>query len=114
MKANDSIRGRLQDSVETALKIAEGLVKVGFEGKSEEFLFSEKFACIDCGISYPSPEPRTFSFNSPVGACPKCEGLGYFTEDLSDEEEEERLTEALRIYTACSSFATERGSNQKP
>lgn len=69
---------RVSDSVELALKLGEGqiiLEVVGGKGP-EEVLLSEKFACQDCGISYPAPEPRTFSFNSPMGACPSCDGLG--------------------------------------
>ncbi|MFO8011654.1 MAG: excinuclease ABC subunit UvrA [Dehalococcoidia bacterium] len=68
--------GRLADSVETALKIAGGVVLISIlEG--EEFLFSEHFACPVCGISIDEIEPRTFSFNSPHGACPECTGIGY-------------------------------------
>ena len=65
---------RLADSVETALKIAQGTVLINM--KSQDLLFSEKFACLDCNISYEEPSPRLFSFNSPYGACPTCDGLG--------------------------------------
>jgi len=69
-------RGRIADSVETALKRAEGLVLVSvLDGK--ELLFSEQLACPKCGISFEKLEPRSFSFNSPYGACPGCDGLGY-------------------------------------
>ena len=68
-------RSRLADSVEMALKLGEGIVIVqDMEGESR--LFSEHFACVSCGISLPEIEPRTFSFNSPHGACPECTGLG--------------------------------------
>ncbi|MEE2987067.1 MAG: excinuclease ABC subunit UvrA [Nitrospinota bacterium] len=70
---------RLADSVETALKHGEGSLIISVmdkSGKNEEMLFSEKFACSYCGISYPELEPRLFSFNNPAGACPKCDGLG--------------------------------------
>ncbi|HHT26493.1 MAG TPA: excinuclease ABC subunit UvrA [Firmicutes bacterium] len=71
----DDVRGRLTDSVETALKHGEGVVAVDvIDG--EEFVFSENFACIDCGISVEELTPRMFSFNSPFGACPTCSGLG--------------------------------------
>ena len=70
----DGIRTRLADSVETALRYGEGLM-IALIGKDEQ-LFSERFACPDCNISYPDIEPRLFSFNSPVGACPACDGLG--------------------------------------
>jgi excinuclease ABC subunit A len=69
-------RGRLNDSVETALKLAEGLVEVQRADDRSFHLFSEKYGCPDCGISLPELEPRHFSFNSPFGACPACGGLG--------------------------------------
>ena len=71
-------RGRLTDSLETALRLAEGLVEVvRHDGpKPATQLFSEKYGCPDCGISMPELEPRHFSFNSPFGACPTCSGLG--------------------------------------
>ncbi len=66
---------RLADSVEIALKLAEGIVLINvIDGV--DMLFSEKLACIECGISYPELAPRMFSFNSPHGACPDCDGLG--------------------------------------
>ena len=68
---------RLADSVETALRYGEGsIVVVILENKEEELLFSEKFACSYCNISYPELEPRLFSFNNPQGACSQCDGLG--------------------------------------
>jgi len=78
------IKKRLADSLETALNLSEGIVKVEIIG-GEELTFSEKFACIDCGISYPEITPRMFSFNNPYGACPTCGGLGttmHFDPDL--------------------------------
>lgn len=73
------IKNRLADSLELALAQSDGLVEVDVLGK-ESILFSEKAACIDCGISYPEFTPASFSFNSPQGACPKCDGLGTTTE----------------------------------
>ncbi|HET8922836.1 MAG TPA: excinuclease ABC subunit UvrA [Candidatus Acidoferrum sp.] len=70
-----SIAARLEQSIATALKIAGGLVTVAIVG-AKEHTFSEKLACPDCGISVPQLEPRSFSFNSPYGACPACNGLG--------------------------------------
>src|SRR5467141_2279298 len=67
-------RPRLADSIETALKAADGTVEVVRGGKST--LFSERYACPVCGLSLPELEPRQFSFNSPFGACPDCSGLG--------------------------------------
>ncbi len=69
------IEKRLTDSLETALKLSEGIVVVECEG--EQRLFNTKYACTDCGISLAEIEPRLFSFNSPFGACPECLGLGY-------------------------------------
>ena len=82
MKVRDGIQQRLSDSVETALKLSDGLVEVllpdtGKNGGPDEVrVYSEKFACPDCGISLPEIEPRLFSFNAPYGACPTCGGLG--------------------------------------
>ncbi len=73
------ISGRLTESVETALHLASGIVLI-HQLDGEELFFSEHFACIDCGISYEELAPRMFSFNSPYGACPTCNGLGTITE----------------------------------
>ncbi|HEX4544128.1 MAG TPA: hypothetical protein VH114_13245, partial [Candidatus Acidoferrum sp.] len=69
------IASRLEQSIATALKLASGLVTVSVVG-GKDHVFSEKLACPDCGISVPQLEPRSFSFNSPYGACPACNGLG--------------------------------------
>jgi excinuclease ABC subunit A len=69
------VKGRLTDSVETALDAAEGLVVVDVDG-GKDLLFSRNLACTDCGISVGDLAPRMFSFNSPYGACPACDGLG--------------------------------------
>jgi len=91
VQKGDKTRSRLADSLETALRLAEGVVRVEAPGKSadapprESFLFSERFACPTCGISYPEMSPRFFSFNNPHGACSACAGLGtkmYFDPDL--------------------------------
>jgi excinuclease ABC subunit A len=78
VRADD--RSRLSDSIETALKTADGLVEVARHGRSpterESVTFSERFACPVCGLSLPELEPRQFSFNSPFGACPDCHGVG--------------------------------------
>lgn len=71
----EEIEGRLSDSIETALKLGEGLVLINVVGE-EDILFSEKFSCPDCGISIDELEPRIFSFNSPFGKCDHCDGLG--------------------------------------
>jgi excinuclease ABC subunit A len=69
------IASRLEGSIATALKLAGGIVTVAIVGGAEQ-MYSEKLACADCGISVPQLEPRSFSFNSPYGACPACNGLG--------------------------------------
>lgn len=69
------VRGRVGDSLRLALKRSGGVAKVETSG-GREIVFSEKFSCPTCGISYPEISPRLFSFNSPYGACPECEGLG--------------------------------------
>ena len=71
----ETVKGRLTDSVELALKTGEGRLLIAVEGE-EPFWLSERFACVDCGISLPPIEPRMFSFNGPHGACPSCDGLG--------------------------------------
>ncbi len=71
----EGIRKRLTDSVENALKLADGLVVIESDGKED--LYSTHYACPECGISLPEIEPRLFSFNNPFGACPDCKGLGF-------------------------------------
>ncbi len=75
----DGIRSRLCDSVESALKASDGRVSVltvPRDGEGEEYSFSQKFACEEHGINFPDLEPRMFSFNNPIGACPECAGIG--------------------------------------
>jgi excinuclease ABC subunit A len=78
LKVRPDIRSRLAESLETALRLADGLAAIGFmdEPKREPLMFSERFACPDCGYSLAELTPRLFSFNSPTGACPACDGLG--------------------------------------
>ncbi|MEK7669753.1 MAG: excinuclease ABC subunit UvrA, partial [Bacteroidota bacterium] len=71
---DDKVRSRIADSVEVALKFGEGVLIVN-DGKNDQ-LFSQKYSCTYCGISYEEPAPNSFSFNSPAGHCAKCEGLG--------------------------------------
>jgi excinuclease ABC subunit A len=74
--AKDGARRRLSESIETAARLSGGLVTVDVGPGQQEWTLSEHSACVDCGISYPEIEPRSFSFNSPQGACPGCSGLG--------------------------------------
>jgi excinuclease ABC subunit A len=75
----EGIKGRLADSIETALELADGVVIISRES-GEDQLFSELLACVYCGVSLPELSPRMFSFNSPYGACPVCDGLGMMRE----------------------------------
>ncbi|WP_449389910.1 excinuclease ABC subunit UvrA [Clostridium sp. ETTB3] len=75
----EGMEGRLSDSLEAALRLAEGLVIINVIG-DKDILFSENFACADCGISIQEFEPRMFSFNAPYGKCDKCDGLGTLME----------------------------------
>src|SRR4051794_40839841 len=77
------LRKRLADSVETAVALADGIIEIETvprEGSPELHTYSERFACLHCGLSMPELEPRSFSFNAPHGACPRCTGLGSMME----------------------------------
>lgn len=90
------IKSRLTDSIETALKTGKGIVITYNEKDSRDTMFSEQYACIKCGISYSEVEPRIFSFNSPYGACPECNGLGIkleFDPDLVIPEKNKSINE---------------------
>lgn len=79
LAVKEGIEGRLADSIETALKMSEGILKCDvIDG--DTLVFSESFSCPDCGISIDEIEPRSFSFNNPYGACPCCTGLGFKSE----------------------------------
>ncbi|HBO84808.1 MAG: excinuclease ABC subunit A [Deltaproteobacteria bacterium GWC2_42_11] len=104
----EGIEKRLADSFEVAVKLSGGIAKVEMvQGgaaeqakKSQEVLFNEKLACVDCGISYPELTPAMFSFNSPHGACPECNGLGgklYFDPDLVVPNKELSLREGAIV-----------------
>src|SRR5437867_955514 len=94
-QCGDPTMQRLADSLEMALKQAHGLVVIDLDGK-KDLIYSEKLACVRCGFSYSELTPRLFSFNSPHGACPACDGLGHeppqgcpvFSEDDEYEEED--------------------------
>ena len=96
MKAGDALMRRLADSVDTSLKLAGGLVGVLTE-EGKTLVFSEKLACIRCGVSYPEMTPRIFSFNSPHGACPACDGIGYALTPGSPEEEDFTQLEVCEV-----------------
>lgn len=101
VKSPDAARERLSEALELALKEADGLVKIGHADGTLETL-SARFICPDDGASFPEVEPRLFSFNSPYGACPTCNGLGtesLFSDKICPVCEGQRLRpEALRVY----------------
>lgn len=97
----DGIQKRLTDSIETAIKLADGLVIIEKPMESQE-LFSTKYACPDCNISIEEIEPRLFSFNNPFGACPECHGLGFkneIDEDLIVKDKNKTLKEGAMTVT---------------
>ena len=96
MKSGEALMRRLADSVETATKLTGGLVAVLPEDGSTR-LYSDKLACIKCGVSYPEVTPRVFSFNSPHGACPACDGIGYAMTPGGQEEEDFTLLEPCTV-----------------
>ena len=94
------IRNRLAESIETALKHANNLVKVDFVG-DEEKLFSSNYACPDCNISFEELSPRMFSFNNPFGACPDCTGIGFLMkmdEDLIIPDKSKTLYDGVKAF----------------
>ncbi len=98
----EGMQQRLADSLETALDIGGGIVYVQIVG-GELLMFSQNFACIDCGISLPEITPRMFSFNSPYGACPECSGLGSHMQfDLDLVMPDKSLSPAQGLFAAIS------------
>lgn len=100
----EEIRNRLAESVEIALKHANNLVSIDVIGK-ETKLFSQNYACPDCGISFEELSPRMFSFNNPFGACPSCTGIGYLMrmdEDLIIPDKNKTLYDGVKAFGASS------------
>lgn len=96
------IRSRLTESVEIALKNANNLVNIDIPGQ-KEILFSQNYACPDCGISFEELTPRMFSFNNPIGACPACTGIGYLMkmdEDLIIPDKNKTLYDGVKAFGA--------------
>jgi excinuclease ABC subunit A len=89
----EGIRPRLQESVELALSHGQGACLVSFRDGDvwRDRLYSERFVCVECGESFAELEPRTFSFNSPYGACGECEGLGTVQVDATDDDEVQQV-----------------------
>ncbi len=104
VKVEEDLSRRLADSIETALRLTHGLVGV-LKSNDQTLLFSENLACIRCGVSYPEMTPRIFSFNSPHGACPVCDGIGFSIASGCPEMEDLTL---LEHCSAC------QGSRLRP
>ena len=98
----EGIRSRLTESVETAMKYANNLVTIDLPGKDEK-IYSQNYACVDCGISFEELSPRMFSFNNPFGACPECTGIGYLMridEDLIIPDKNKTLYDGIKAFGA--------------
>ena len=98
----EGIRSRLTESVETAMKYANNIVVIDIPGK-EEKIYSQNYACVDCGISFEELTPRMFSFNNPFGACPECTGIGYLMqidEDLIIPDKDKTLYDGVKAFGA--------------
>ena len=98
----EEIRTRLTESVEIALKYANNLVTIDIPGE-KEILYSQNYACPDCGISIEELTPRMFSFNNPFGACPTCTGIGYLMkmdEDLIIPDKNKTLYDGVKAFGA--------------
>lgn len=111
LAVREGIEKRLTDSIETTLKLADGLMMVDVIG-GEPMNFSQSFSCPDCGISIEEIEPRSFSFNNPFGACPECFGLGYkmeFDAQLLIPDEELSIDEGAIVGIGWQSV-TDEGS----
>ena len=96
------IRSRLTESVETALKHGNNLVSIDISGKGSK-LYSQNYACPDCGISFEELSPRMFSFNNPFGACPTCTGIGYLMKmdpDLIIPDKNKTLYDGVKAFGA--------------
>ncbi len=96
----EEIRNRLAESIETAMKHSNSLVKVD-AGSQGEFLFSSNYACPDCNISFEELSPRMFSFNNPMGACPDCSGIGFLMkmdEDLIVPDKTKTLYDGVKAF----------------
>ncbi len=111
LSIREGIQKRLTDSIETALKLSDGLMVIDVIG-SKPMNFSQSFSCPDCGISVEEIEPRSFSFNNPFGACPECFGLGYkmeFDAGLMIPDEKLSIDEGAIIVVGWQSV-TDEGS----
>jgi excinuclease ABC subunit A len=103
-RSDPSIPARLYESVELGLKLSKGtltLLEQASGGKARERTVSQNFACTKCGVYLPEPEPRTFSFNSPIGACKRCDGLGFESFDPDTESDEVEEVQSFNYREPC-------------
>ena len=91
----EDIARRLTDSVEVASNLAGGLVVINVVGEDRDILFSQNYACEDCGVSIEELTPRMFSFNNPFGACPTCTGLGLSLIHISEPTRQAEISYAV-------------------
>ena len=105
------IRSRLTESVEIALKHADNIVMIDVPSKGET-LYSQNYACPDCGFSFPELTPRMFSFNNPQGACPECTGIGYLMkmdEDLIIPDKNKTLYDGVKAFGSSTEEMMKKG-----
>ena len=113
LKPNDT--ARLHDSIETGLSLGDGVVKVFDMADNSEHIYSQNYACIDCGISIDEISPRMFSFNNPYGACPHCHGLGTIMkvdEDLIVPDKTKSLSQGAVRVSGWNSASTDSWGSQ--
>lgn len=111
----ETARPRIKDAVELAAALAQGQVEVENLDTNKVLLFSESLSCPDCGFAFPEMTPRLFSFNSPVGACPDCRGVGIeiTEEELTDAADDEEATSAP-VWTTAPICKTCNGTRLRP
>jgi excinuclease ABC subunit A len=106
-KQDTTLQSRLYESAELALKLSKGVILISEQTAGNkaplERILSRNFACSKCDIFLPTPEPRLFSFNSPIGACKRCDGLGYesFLEPGEKDDSSEDSGQSYQFYTSC-------------
>jgi excinuclease ABC subunit A len=116
-KSETSLQSRLFESVDLGLKLSKGLltlVEHQTNGKSVDHFLSQNFACSKCDIYLPTPEPRIFSFNSPLGACKRCDGIGFesFSESDAEDSDEDSDDQHYTFHETCKSCNGARLSMQ--
>jgi len=116
-KNEPSLQSRLFESTDLGLKLSKGLLTLVehlSSGKTKEHFLSQNFACSKCEIYLPSPEPRIFSFNSPLGACKRCDGIGFesFSENEADDPEEDSDDHHYEFHEPCKDCGGKRLSKE--